>query len=254
MSSILVIGEPGTGKSRAIKGLDPKTTVIIKPNNKPLPFPGWMNSYKLNSNMFMFKTFPAIADLILGPHPKKADGSPDRTKARDVSKGINAATQIKTVVIEDITHYFSKNVMDNAANKGYDKWTELAVLAFNNIVSLESEVRQDLDLIIIAHVEGTIDAAGNAEIGIQTPGKLMDKIIKIPSYFTYILHAKVDYSEDVPRYVFQTNRDNVRLAKSPELCFKFEIDNDYGYVLKRIHDYEQGKIDFAKEAEEEKTA
>ena len=42
---ILVIGDPGTGKSTAIEGLDPKSTVIIKPNNKQLPFRGSSKLY-----------------------------------------------------------------------------------------------------------------------------------------------------------------------------------------------------------------
>lgn len=243
MSVILAIGEPGTGKSRAIKNLDPKKTVIIKPNNKALPFPGWKAMYKDKENMFLYKTLSGVRNLILGIDPKTN---------QKTGKGINDTLSITTIVLEDFTHYMTKDVMDNASVTGYSKWTELAVKIYKNVVELESEVRPDLDIIIICHVAVVSDAASATEIGLQTAGKLLDNAIKIPSYFTYILHAVVDYSGDEPSYKFQTNRDGVRLAKTPELCFPMMIDNDYGAILDRIHKYDLGEIDFAKEAAEAK--
>lgn len=234
MSAILVIGEPGTGKTRAAKNLDPGKTVIIKPNNKPLPFPGWKKMYS-GSNMFTLKTFGAVRNLIMGIDP---------TTKKKTGKGINDAKHITTVIIEDFTHYISKNVMDNSKVKGYDKWTELAVLVFNNIIELESEIRPDLNLVLIAHAAATSDASNNSEVGLQTAGKLMDNALKIPSYFTYVFHALVDYTEDKPKYLFQTNRDSLRLAKSPELMFPLFIENDYKYIFERIHKYDNGLIDF----------
>lgn len=241
MSAILVVGEPGTGKSRAILNLDPKKTVIIKPNNKSLPFPGWKTMYGSDKfNMFVLKTFPAIRNTIMGLDPK--DG-------KKTGKGINDAPNITTVVIEDFTHYMSKDVMDNAGVSGYGKWTDLAVKIFRNVIELESEIRSTLNLILIAHASATSDAAGNMEIGMQTAGKLLDNVVKIPSYFTYVLHATVDYTGDEPKYQFQTNRDSVRMAKTPEKMFPLFIDNDYRQVLDRIALYEDGKIDFKAEAE-----
>lgn len=225
MSAILVLGEPGTGKSAAIENLDPKTTVIITPNNKPLPFLGGQAKFSSAlKNRFMFQTFKAVGDVLNEINTK--------------------APHVKTIVIEDFTHYISKKVMDDSNTKGYEKWTELAVLAYNNIIDKAiNSLRVDLDVILIAHVNAVSDAAGNMEVGLQTAGKLMDQAIKIPSYFTYILHAMVDFSGEEPVYMFQTNRDNVRMAKTSKGMFPFVIPNDYKAVLARIHSYEQGKID-----------
>lgn len=240
MSTILVLGEPGTGKSRAIKGLDPKTTVILKPNNKALPFLGWATNYKLNSNMFVLSDIRSLGDTILGPYPKTSDGkSVDRTKQREVAKGINAATHIKTVVVEDFTHYMSKKVVDDSTIKGYDKWTELAVWVYQNMAVLESKLRPDLDVIFICHTQIKETVEGAAEIGMQTSGQMLDRL-KLPSYFTYVLHSKVIFADDVPKYVMQTNRDSIRLAKTPEGMFPLDVDNDYGTILARIHAYENG--------------
>lgn len=226
MSAILVVGESGVGKSAALENLDPVSTVIITPNNKRLPFAGGNVKYsKEKNNLFLLTTFKAVGDTI---------------------DAIIKAPNIKTCVLEDFTHYMSKDVIDRAGDKGYDKWTELAVKIFNNIVSkITASTRDDLDFVMIAHVSATTDASGNMEIGLQTAGKLLDNSIKIPSYFTYIFHGVINYDQDEPRYWFQTNRDNVRLAKTPKGCFPLFIPNDYKAIFNRIHAYEQGKLDQA---------
>ena len=216
--AILVIGEPGTGKTRAIKNLDPKTTVIIKPNSKELPFRGAAKNYVMGTNMFTVRTLKGVGDLL---------------------DQINKAKNIKNVIIEDLTHYFSKRVVDERATKGYEKWTELAANTKQNIIDKESELRADLNLIVIGHVSAVADAAGVTSIGIQTPGKLLDNTVKIPSYFTYVLHTFVDQDEDMEtRYRFLTNKDGIREAKTPEEMFPKFIPNDYKTVIEGIEAYQ----------------
>ena len=43
--SVLVIADSGTGKSTAIRNLNPDETFIINIANKPLPFKGWKKNY-----------------------------------------------------------------------------------------------------------------------------------------------------------------------------------------------------------------
>jgi hypothetical protein len=218
--SVLVVGDSGTGKSRAIKNLDPKTTAIITPNNKQLPFAGSGANYKQDVNVFKETTFKGVMDTI-----KQINTDP-------------AAAFIKTLILEDLTHYFSKRVMDDGRKEGYQKWSDLAIDAFKAIIATETELRPDLNMIIIAHVEASIDTYGNSVITLLTPGKLLDKQIKIPSYFTYILHTVVEIKEGKATYQFLTNTDGIRLAKSPEDCFPQFIDNDYKLVLDTIEKYQ----------------
>lgn len=230
--AILVIGEPGTGKTRAIKNLDPKTTVVIKPNSKELPFRGGNKNYVQGRNMFTVRTLKGVGDLL---------------------NQINQAKQIKTIIVEDLTHYFAKRVIDERAVKGYDKWTELAAHTKIHIIDKETELRPDLNLIVIGHVTSVSDAAGNTSVGIQTPGKLMDNSIKIPSYFTYVLHTFVDQGDDnLPRYRFLTNKDGIREAKTPEEMFPLYIPNDYAEVIRGIEAYqnEEGITPVGKTLEE----
>ena len=47
--SVLIIADSGSGKSTAIRNLNPEETFIINIANKPLPFKGWKSKYTLVS-------------------------------------------------------------------------------------------------------------------------------------------------------------------------------------------------------------
>ncbi len=214
------MGEPGTGKSRAILNLDPASTVILSPNTKDLPFRGAASRYnEAAKNYVKVATFQGVAELI--------------------SK-ISEAKHIKTVVLEDLTHLFSNRVMQDAKIKTYDKWTDLAVDAFNALVKVVNSSRDDLWVIVLAHTVSSSDVHGNQIITLQTPGKLLENSIKIPSYFTYILHTDPMPSQDgTMQYRFLTNTDGIRIAKSPEGCLDRYEPNDYATIITKIETYQK---------------
>jgi hypothetical protein len=215
---ILVEGAPGTGKSRAILNLNPETTLIIKPNNKDLPFPGSRVKYVDGVNVVKTTDF---ADV------------------RSTLEAVNKGTHFKTVIIEDITHLFSKRVMHDASDTGYAKWTNLAIDAFSALVDMEEQFREDLTVIIIGHTQVDKDQNGFNTYVLQTPGKLLENVIKIPSYFTYVLHTDVEEGLDgIPTYYFLTNRDGSgKEAKSPEGCLNLREPNDYALIIEKIDAY-----------------
>ena len=219
---ILSLGEPGTGKSRAVINLDPETTVLIKPNKKDLPFPGSAKMYNAEKkNVITCKTFPEVGSYLAA---------------------INSGSKIKTVVIEDLTHYFSHRVMSDAKVTGFQKWTDLAVDVFNSLIKIEESLRDDLYVIVIGHTERSTDSMGNSIVTLQTPGKLLENQIKIPSYFTYVLHTDVTQKPDGKmEYRFLTNSDGTRLAKSPEGCLDTYEPNDYKLVIEKIDKYLHGE-------------
>jgi len=218
---ILAIGEPGSGKSRAILNLDENTTLLVKPNRKELPFKGGAVKYsKEKGNVVNCSTFPELKAILTGA---------------------NGGTKFKTIVIEDFTHFLTSRVMTDAKINGFQKWTDLAVDVFQGLIKIEEQLREDLNVIVIGHTERGTDVSGNSIITLQTVGKLLDNQIKIPSYFTYVLHSNVQEINGKMEYSFLTNSDGVRLAKSPEGCLdKFE-PNDYALILNKIHKYQLGE-------------
>lgn len=216
---ILVEGEPGTGKSRAILNLDPATTVILRPNTKDLPFPGGRATYNKDAgNMFPVNSLQDLGDFI---------------------EKINAGKSKKVIVVEDFSHLLGQRVLEDSNLKGYDKWNKLAVDAFESVIGIEHELREDLYIILIAHTTTVLKADGETETHILTPGKLLDNLIKIPSYFTYVFHTEVFEDKGKIHYKFLTNRNgNGKEAKSPEGCFELYEENDYALIIDKIEAYQ----------------
>jgi hypothetical protein len=219
---ILAEGAPGTGKSRAILNLDPATTVILRPNSKDLPFKGARTKYsKEAGNLFYVPDLPSLGAFI--------------TK-------INSGKKIKTIIVEDFSHLLGQRVLADTNVSGYAKWNKLAVDAFESIIGIESELREDLYVILIAHTVTNVNSEGQSETFMLTPGRLLDNLIKIPSYFTYVLHSDVSENAGKIEYRFLTNRDGTgREAKSPEGCLDLKEENDYAAIIAKIDKYQRGE-------------
>lgn len=218
-TSILIIGEPGTGKSRAIKDLNPKETIIIKPNKKELPFRGAAKFYKNGGNMVVTTDLAKVGALI-----------------NDINTKYK---QIKNIIIEDVTHYFSKRVIDERRKKGFDKWMELAAAIKVNIIDKEALLRDDLTFFIIGHVDEKTDKSGKPELTMHTPGKLLDRSVLIPSYFTYMFHTDcIANADGTLQYRFLTNRTEYKVAKTPEGMFPLYIANNYELIKRYIKSYQ----------------
>jgi len=220
---ILVIGEPGRGKSTSIRNLDPKTTFVIKPNTKPLPFKGGSKAYNLeNKNVARINTFTALRDALYNINAK--------------------APHVKTIVVEDISHYFNFRTMQDSKKQGFQKWDDLAVDTYNSFLAGEQddEFRDDLTIVLMGHVQESIDSNGVRFSTLYTPGKLLESKVKIPSYVTYQFYADVEVKEGKPYYYFLTNNDGSgRECKTPMGLFEeLKIDNDLAVVLDAINEYE----------------
>jgi hypothetical protein len=121
------------------------------------------------------------------------------------------------------------------------KWSDLAVDVFQGLIKIEEKLRDDLNVIVIGHTERNTDVNGNSIITLQTVGKLLDNQIKIPSYFTYVLHTDVKEVNGKMEYSLLTNSDGLRLAKSPEGCLEKFEPNDYALILDKINKYQLGE-------------
>lgn len=216
-TGILLIGEPGSGKTASLRTLNPKTTIIIAPNTKDLTFPGAAKNYRTNANYLFVQQLISVKALF-----DKANASP----------------HIKTVVVEDLTHFVAKRVIGERADKTYDKWTELAAHIKEYIIDPISSMRPDLFVVLIGHVTSTSDSSGLISVDIQTPGKLLDNVVKIPSYFTYCFQTVVlSDSKGNSEYMFLTNRTKTHSAKSSMGCFKLYIPNDMEAAIEQIKKY-----------------
>jgi hypothetical protein len=210
-NSILILGDSGTGKSTSLRNLDYKETFILNVVDKPLPFRGFKNKYimKEGGNFAISDNPNKICALI----DNVSDHRPD----------------IKNLVIDDFQYILSNEYMRRAKETGYAKFTDIGVAAFN-IITKASKLRNDLNLIIIAH--SSKDQDGICRL--KTVGKVVDDKITFEGRFTVVLHSVVDDGN----YKFLTNHNGFLLAKSPMGMFDDSlIDNDMKQILNLMKDY-----------------
>lgn len=213
---ILVIGKPGSGKSASLRNLDPKTTFVISVIGKSLPFKSFRKDYKAITGWEDKKGNFYIADDII--------------KILKCIEVVNTKRlDIKTLVIDDWQYILSHEFMRRAKEKGYEKFTDLALTGWQSIMSLKG-LRKDLASIILAHSE--LDHYGFARL--KTIGKLLSEKVDFEGEFEVCLHARMSDGQ----YIFQTNQDAEFMARSPMGMFENQfMENDLTVVLDRMNAY-----------------
>lgn len=235
MNVIGIVGESGTGKTTGLRNLDPNKTIIISPYKDNLSFRGAKKNYlpydkETNKGNFIknnsLKALPKIINTIATERP-----------------------EVKYLVVEDFTHMFNAYTLSDefrkrsAGGEAFKRYADFGADAYSAMFGKVKDIRADLWLILHFHAESYMSDSGD-KLKIKTPGSLLEREVDIPSYFTYLLYTKV-YDPDTKenpkdRYVYVTNNDGYRPAKTPIDCFdKLEVPNDLNDVLNRIEKYEQ---------------
>ena len=216
-----IVGATGTGKSTAIKHLDPKTTYIINVAKKELPFKGSEKLYnKENRNYKEVSKAPEITALL-----------------KTIS---DEALHIKTIVIEDSNYIMGFNIVSKATEVGY---TKFSIMARDMVELLQKarELRPDLTIFYISHPETIEDAGEIIGYKIKTAGKLIDNQIVMEGLMTICLYTHVEEDKDGGvSYYFLTNRFRKYPAKSPDGMFEdIKIPNNLQLVLDKVNEYYQ---------------
>lgn len=214
MTSLLIIGESGSGKSTSIRNLDPKKTFIINVMNKPLPFKGWSKLYTpvkdLTGNIFATDNTGAIIKTIRYVNQKRPE--------------------IKTLIIDDFQYTMANEFMRKALESGWGKFSEIGQNAWRTINELNL-LRDDLIGIVLSHSE----TSDSNHVKMKTIGKMLDEKVCVEGMFTIVLNAVVKEG----KYVFSTQHDGTSIAKSPMGMFETTfVPNDLNEVLKIVRNYQ----------------
>lgn len=212
--AICVMGESGSGKTTAMRTLDPTSTYYIDCDLKGLSWRGWREQYNSDSkNFFQTRDLSKINGVMLGISEQRPD--------------------TKTIVIDTLnTAMVDKEVKGMGDSSGYGKWIDLAQFVWE-ICCNASRLREDLTVIIVMHSETIRDDLGYSITRVKTNGRKLEKLV-LESLFSTVLLAKC---KDDGSYIFETRAKN-STAKTPFGAFDAEeIPNDMQAVLDALAEY-----------------
>lgn len=214
-----IVGPTGSGKSTAIKFLDPKSTYVINVAKKELPFKGSEKIYNKDSKNY--------AEL--------DDANEITRRLRTLS---DSAPQIKVVIIEDSNYIMGFNMVNKATEVGYTKFSLMA----QDMVNLFKEarkLREDMIVFYLTHLETIEDDGSVIGYKIKTAGKLIDNQVLLEGLLTVCLYTNVEEKKDgTAEYTFLTNRYKKFPAKSPNGMFdEIKIPNNLQIVVDKVNEY-----------------
>lgn len=227
--TLCIYGDSGTGKSTALRNLNPENTFIISTTGKPLPFRAWRKKYipftinketkEISGNYYVSSNWEAILKIL---------------------KIINTKMpNITTVVVDDTQYIMSYEFVDRATEVGYGKFSELAQHLMT-ILRYAEQMRENCTMCFLTHSEN-VGTEVDPKYVIKTIGKLLSEKVTLEGLFTYIFFTKVEEGDDGRmQYKLVTNNDGQCLAKTPMGMFEeLEIDNDLAQILETIKEYNE---------------
>jgi hypothetical protein len=194
---VLILGESGSGKSTSLRNFEPDEVGIFNVASKPLPFR---------------KKLP------------KLDGATYQQILQSL-----ANHKLKRYVIDDSQYLICFEFFTHAQEKGYDKFTNMALNFYNLIQFVIHRTPPDVIVYFLHHVDTTADG----KIHAKTAGKMLDEKLTVEGMFAIVLYCVSDGIS----HSFITQSDGKTTAKSPMEMFPQVIDNDLKFVDNEIRKY-----------------
>lgn len=214
MKAICIAGESGSGKTTAMRNLDPASTFYVDCDKKGLSWKGWKTTFNSDNKNYFVTDYPEMALRYL-----------QMVNERE------SCAHIKVIVFDTINGLMVADEMRRMREKGYDKWQDLAASIYG-LIDYALTVREDLTPIFVAHTQTDHDDNGYTFTRIKTSGRKLDKITLESKFSTVLLAKKID-----DRYVFDTQSEQ-STAKAPMGAFAERyIDNDIVQVLDALKDF-----------------
>ena len=218
---ILVLGKSGSGKSTAIRTLDPEETFIFNCGKKPLPFRGGFDLYREmregKGNMYSKSAYKQIRLTLDFVNENRPD--------------------IKNIVFDDshyliISEFMRKHSTDGKGSEIFNLYNQIADHFFFLIDDLE-KLREDLFIFFLHHAERHEDGCMYP----KTVGKMLNEKVDIPSLFTIVVYAVREGNQNF----FITQNDGTTPAKSPDGMFgNTRITNDLQLIKTAAINYYRG--------------
>ena len=205
---VFVIGRSGSGKTYSIKNFKADEVGVISVEKGRLPFKTDIKTVKIpkdftvNTNAQLNAAKYAWIEMVI-------------TKSK-----------AKSIIIDDSQYLLVNELFDRSKEKGYDKFTDIAV-NFRNLVHFVNDMPDDDKIVyFLHHSEADTDGREKA----KTIGRMLDEKLTLEGCFDIVL-----YCQD---HKFYTQAEGISTAKTPEDMFPAaEIPNDLKAVDEAIREY-----------------
>jgi len=207
---VLVMGRSGSGKTYSLKNFKPGEVGIISVEKGRLPFRSELKIARV----------PSFA----GSDEVKSYATLNAAKYAWIMQMIERS-KAKSIVIDDSQYLLVNELFDRAAEKGYDKYVQMAANFRNLIHSINNLPEDDKIVYFLHHSEADSDGREKC----KTIGKMLDEKLTVEGCFDIVL-----YCQD---HKFYTQANGQSTAKTPEDMFPMEIPNDLKAVDGVIREY-----------------
>jgi hypothetical protein len=208
MIPVLVMGRSGSGKTYSLKEFKKDEVGVISVEKGRLPFKTDIKVAIVPTNFEGVKDYATLYRAKYNWILKAIEGSP-----------------FKAMVIDDSQYLLANELFDRSAEKGYDKFTQMAANFRGLIHAINESDVEDKIVYFLHHTE--TDADGREKV--KTIGKMLDEKLTVEGCFDIVI-----YCQD---HKFFTQSNGQSSAKTPEDMFPLEIPNDLKAVDVAIREY-----------------
>ncbi len=208
---VMILGDSGSGKTRSLKHLDPKETILIQPIKKPLPFraKGWDKFDMATKTGSVLRTddYNLIKSICLNAHKKG----------------------IKQVIVDDAQYIMMNESLRRSDETGFKKFVEFAK-SYVDLITTIANSESDIVVYFMTHTQ----ESESGKLTPKTVGKMIDQQVCLEGLFSIVLRCMVSDG----KHYFTTKTSGMDCVKTPEEMFESDqIENDLLLTTNAINEY-----------------
>lgn len=208
---VMILGDSGSGKTRSLKHLDPKETILIQPIKKPLPFraKGWDKFDMATKTGSVLRTddYNLIKNICLNAHKKG----------------------IKQVIVDDAQYIMMNESLRRSDETGFKKFVEFAK-SYVDLITTIANSESDIIVYFMTHTQ----ESESGKLTPKTVGKMIDQQVCLEGLFSIVLRCMVSDG----KHYFTTKTSGMDCVKTPEDMFESDqIENDLLLTTNAINEY-----------------